>query len=336
MPLLKTIEEFRVGVPVNVSTTTIEPLQAALASTERRHIKPVLGSAQYAELVAAYEADTLTPLQAQLLASLQVALANLTYAPFLAVAQLSIDDAGVRIKNDANNKTAFQWQIDDLREHLRETGYTALEAALTLLDENKADFPLWAQSEAYTYNKALLLNNAADFQRYYNIDTSRRTFLALLPIIGREEVFSLEPVLSAEFCAALRAEIQTGTTSADTQAVLRLLHPALANFTVAEAMGELSIDLSSGGLVVKELATGGANNRTQRQAPADVLERKRNQALEAGRTYLRTLLALLNTKASATVYPEFFASACYAPPAPLLAPTPTPAGQPRRRLYNAC
>lgn len=335
MSLITTLDEFRAGVPVNV-TSSIELLLAPVATAERRHIVPVLGRDQYDELLAAYGAGQLSAGQAELLRLVQVATANLAYAPYVTIAQLQIDSQGIRIASDENNKTAFQWQIDDLREYLYETGYAALEEVLGYLDAHKGDFPKWATSTAYTYNKQLLLNNAADFDRYYSIGGSRRTFLALLAIISREEVFTLEPVLSAEFCAALRAEIQTGTVSAASQAALRLLHPALANFTAAEAMDELSIDLSSGGLVVKELAVGGANQRTKRQAPSDLLALKRDKARENGRLYLRQLLALLNAQASATVYPEFFASAAYVPPALPPDPTAVPAPRPRGRIYSAC
>jgi hypothetical protein len=334
MNLITTIAEFRAGLPVNVSSS-VELLEAAIGSAERKHVLPVLGRAQYQELLAAYEAEDLSEVQAGLLKLVQVATANLAYAPYITIAQLQIDDQGIRIASDENNKTAFQWQIDDLREYLAETGYQALEDVLGFLDEHKDEFPLWAQSAAYTYNKQLLLNSATDFNTHYNIGGSRRTFLALLSIIGREEVFSIEPVLSAEFCAALRAEIQTGTVSDDTQAVLRLLHPALANFTVAEAIGELSVDLSGGGLVVRELAVGGANNRTKRQAPDNLLAVKRDQARANGRTYLQKLLALLNAKASETVYPEFFTSSAYV--APALPPDPNaPVYARRHRIFNAC
>lgn len=332
--IIKTIEEFRRGVPMSV-TASVDALLPTLAATERRHLLPILGRAQYATLVAAYDARALTDLQSQLLAILQTAVANLAYATYLPLAQLQIDDAGIRIASDENLKTAFQWQIDDLRELLQETGYAAIEDALALLDENKASFPDWSKSAAYTYNKELLLNSAADFDRDYSIAGSRRTFLALVPIMRREEHFSLEPVLSAEFCAALRAEIQTGTVSPATTSVLQLLHPALANFTASEAVGELGVDLAAGGLVVKELDRTTTNSRVRRQASDVILSLKRQQALETGRAYLRDLVSLLNAKASATVYPAFFASSCYTPPAPPVDPNVTPAPPKKGGLYRA-
>ncbi|WP_151087384.1 DUF6712 family protein [Hymenobacter baengnokdamensis] len=335
MPLLTTIEEFRAGVPVNLSSS-IALITGALAAAERRHIIPVLGRPQYKELCDAYAANSLSTVQAELLAAVQVALANLAYAPYITIAQLDLSDAGIRIQTDANNKTAFQWQIDDLREYLTETGYTALDDVLSVLDENKDEFPLWKSSVAYTYNKGLLLNNAVDFDSYYRIAQSRRTFLALVPLISQVEHFSLEPVLSAEFCQAVRDELATGTVSDDTQAALKLLQPALANLTVAEAVLELGVDLAEGGLVVKELDKTTTNNRVRKQASDTILSLKRSQALEKGRAYLRDLLALLQAKASATVYPAFFNSAAFVPPPPPPDPNAPPIHHHRRRVYNAC
>ncbi|AMJ65044.1 DUF6712 family protein [Hymenobacter sp. PAMC 26628] len=335
MALLKTTEEFRAGLPVNV-TSSIDLLAGALAAAERRHIVPVLGRAQYNELRIAYDAGTLSPLQAELLAVVQAALANLAYAPYITIAQLDISDSGIRIQTDDNHKTAFQWQIDDLREYVTEAGYTALEDALGFLDDNKAAFPLWATSAAYTYNKELLLNSAPDFDKCYRINGSRRTFLALVPLIRQVEHFALEPVLSAAFCQALRDELATGAVGAPTAAVLKLLHPALANLTVAEAVLEMGVDLTPGGLVVQELDKTTTNNRVRKQASETVLALKRNQALETGRAYLRDLVELLNKTASTTVYAAYFSSDRYTAPAPPPDPNAQPAPPRVGGLYGAC
>jgi hypothetical protein len=331
--LISTLEEFRAGVPVNV-TSSIDLLRPPVAAAERKHLVPMLGRAQYRELLDAYQASSLSTEQAELLKLVQVGVANLSYAGYVTVAQLQMEDTGIRVVLDGQSRTASQWQIDDLREYLAETGYSALEEALDYLEEHKSDFPAWATSAAYTANKEQLLNSTAEFQRWYNINSSHLTFLALLPILRRQEALSLEPVLSYAFCEALRTEIQTGTVSADTQAVLKLLHPALANFTVAEALDELSVDVAKGGLVVREQAVGGDNNRTKRQAPADVLATKRSKALENGRTYLGSLVSLLNSQASATKYPDYFTSDRYV--APTSGPGPYGPPSPRRRVYGAC
>lgn len=330
--LITTIQEFAAGVPVNVQSD-ITLLLPPVATAERKHLLPLLGRAQYRELLDAYQANNLSTEQAELLQLVQVAVANLAYASYVTVAQLQLSNSGITVPSDPNNRTAFQWQINDLREQLTETGYSALDEVLDYLDEHKTDFPTWAQSAAYTYNKALLLNNAADFSRYYNINGSRRTFLALVAIIGREEIFSLEPVLSAPFCVALRAEIQTGTVSAATEAVLRLLHPALANLTMSQAIGELSFSLNGGALELQVYRADNSNSKESDPGLTDLLSLKRSQALENGREYLRKLVTFLNAKATATVYPDYFTSDRYVAPAP--APDPYAAPGPRRRIYGA-
>ncbi|MGI4866109.1 MAG: DUF6712 family protein [Janthinobacterium lividum] len=331
--LISTIEEFRAGVPVNV-TSDIELLLPPVAAAERKHLVTLLGRAQYRELLDAYQASTLSTEQAELLKLVQVATANLAYSAYVTVAQLQMDNTGIRTSSDPNNRTAFQWQIDDLRAYLTETGYSALDEVLDYLDEHKADFPTWAQSAAYTYNKALLLNNAADFSRYYNINGSRRTFLALVAIIGREEVFTLEPVLSPAFCAALRAEIQTGTVSVATEAVLRLLHPALAHLTMSQAIGELSFSLNGGALELQVYRADNSNSKESDPGLTDLLSLKRTQALENGREYLRKLVTFLNANATATVYPDYFTSDRYVAPASAAHPLSQPLH--RRRIYPAC
>jgi hypothetical protein len=331
--LITTIQEFTAGVPVNV-TSDITLLLPPVATAERKHLVPLLGRAMYKELLDAYQANNLSTEQAELLQLVQVALANLAYSSYITVAQLQLSNTGITVTSDPNNRTAFQWQINDLRAQLTETGYAALDEVLDYLEEHKTDFPTWAQSDAYTYNKGLLLNNAADFSRYYNIGGSRRTFLALVAIIGREEVFALEPVLSPAFCAALRTEIQTGTVSAATQDVLRLLHPALANLTMSQAIGELSFSLNGGALELQVYRADNSNGKESDPGLTELLSLKRSQALDNGREYLRKLVTFLNAKASATLYPDYFTSDRYVAPTP--APDPHAPPGPRRRVYGAC
>lgn len=331
--LLTTLDEFRAGVPVNV-TSSIELLLPPVAAAERKYFRPLVGRAFYQELLDAYVASDLSEVQAELLELVQIALANLAYASQVTVAQLQIDDAGIRIASDENNKTAFQWQINDLREYLSDTGHAALEEVLTFLDENRAEFPTYVQSEAYTANRTLLLNNARDFSRYYNIGGSRRTFLALVAIIGRLEVFTLEPALSSEFCAELRAEIQTGTVAPATEAVLRLLHPALAHLSMSQAIGELSFNLNGAALELQVYRPDNANAKESDPGLTELLSLKRNQALEVGRDYLRKLVAFLNASASADRYPAYFRSSCYVSPTP--DPNALPASGRRGRIYRAC
>jgi hypothetical protein len=333
--LITTKEEFRAGVPVNV-TSSIELLLPPVAAAERKYLRPLLGRAFCQELLEAYEAGRLSDVQKELLELVQIALANLAYASQVTVAQLQIDDAGIRIASDENNKTAFQWQINDLREYLSNTGHAALEEVLSFLDENRAEFPSYVQSEAYKANRTLLLNSARDFSRYYNIGGSRRTFLALVAIIDRLEVLTLEPALSPAFCAALRAEIQTGTVAPATESVLRLLHPALAHLSMSQAIGELSFNLNGGALELQVYRADNANGKESDPGLTELLALKRTQALDVGREYLRTLVAFLNANASADRYAEFFTSNCYVSPTPTPDPNALPASGRRRKVYSAC
>ncbi len=322
MGLLNSTADFRQHVRLNASTEDADyflSLQPDMLLAEDDYLRPLLGAAFYdgvAETAAA-PGDAVHERLRYLLGS---ALANLTMVGFLDVAQVQISGSGVQIISTEREKTAFQWQINDLKASFSRKGFGALEKVLTHLEAHANDFATWEGSAAAARARAHFLNTAAQFAEHYPITNGRLTFLSLLPLIRKTEAFALEPVLGEDFYEELKAQQAAGTLSAENQAlVTKYLQPALAHLTMAQAIGELGFGLNGNSFELNVYRPDSANSKESDPGLQKLLDMKGGQALDDGERFLRRLRTHLNATATATRYATYFASAAYDVPANSLA-----------------
>lgn len=324
MSLIRTIEQFRAHVAVN-QDTELASFAPDLQLVERERLRPLLGPALYNELQALSDEEVeqlLAPgnadVRAELLRLVQGAAANLATLDYLALNQVQISDAGIHINSDSSRKTAFQWQIDELRVSFRRKGFNALEAALEYLDEH-IDAPAlaaWATSPAAVASHQYFLATARQFSEHYNINCSRLTYLALLPTLRKVERFDLEPALGTEFYLELKEQLKDRDLSADNRELLELyLQPALAHLVVAKALtGYVGLGLN-GEAVELNMYRADNSNAKETDAPIAALATlKAQQALADGRAYLVQATKYLNSRASTLRFTTYFTSPVYVAP----------------------
>ncbi|HEX8656463.1 MAG TPA: DUF6712 family protein, partial [Hymenobacter sp.] len=323
MSFIRTIEQYRAHVVVNTSTD-LENLQPDLRLAESQRLRPLLGPALYNELQALSDAEV-TQLLADgedvrggLLHLIHGALANLAALEYLVVNQVQISDAGVHIFSDQGKKTAFQWQINDLKASFRRKGHNALEEVLAYLDEHAAapELEAWATSAAAVAAHQHLLASARQFSYHYAINDSRLTYLALLPTLRKVERFELAPVIGPALFAEIRAQLITRTVSPANALLLdEYLRPALAHLTMAKALnGDVGLALNGDAVELNMYRLDDANQKEADANFSQVLTMKAEQARADGRVYLTQLRQFLNQTASATTYATYFNSSAYASP----------------------
>ncbi len=120
-------------------------------------------------------------------------------------------------------KTAFQWQVADVKNYFLRKGYSGIDTMLAFLEKNKADYPLWVASDAYTVTLKFFINSSTAFSEEYNINNSRRTFLALQSVMKKIEAFEIEPTLTSDLFDLVKAEILASTVSTDNAALLKYI-----------------------------------------------------------------------------------------------------------------
>jgi hypothetical protein len=217
MSFIRTIEQFCAHVRVNVNGTDLENLAPDLRLVETGRLRPLLGPALYNDLQALSDADVEELLakgnpdvRSELLRLVQLAAANLAMVEYLPLLQVLISDSGVNLAG----KTAFQWQINDLKTSFTRKGYNALEEVLEYLDGHldAPEFAAWATSTAAVATHQYFLATAREFSEHYAINDSRLTYLALLPTLRKVERFELAPVLGSSGPAPSRPKTPSCST----------------------------------------------------------------------------------------------------------------------------
>lgn len=339
MPLIPTLDELKNYVSLDAKAV---PPSIALAQREvlAQVVAPLLGERlrTWLEAAAASPGFELAgdSLAAQLLRRVQAPIARLGVGAGLPGHQVSIDTTGVHIMTTETSKTAFQWQLNQLRASLERHGQRDLDALVEWLEANRdasAELRAWAASAAGQRHRRELFTSPAAFHEYENISESRPVFVALGPVRRRLESFELGRVLGADFLAELREQVRTRSLTPDHENLLgAYVLPALAALTIGHAIPELGLRLGADGI---ELSVARFDDSNAKEADAgldQLLLSKKNEALMTGDRYLRRLTDYLDRAASATRFGTYFASSSYTAPNQAVTPRNTPTS----KTYKFC
>jgi len=99
---------------------------------------------------------------------------------------LSHEDTGRKFKIDAENeKLPWQWQLDRDDEMHLEDYYKAVDALIRYLNSNNVK---WRESHTYKLTQQMLIKNGRQFDDYFPIEKSERSFLLLLPFMKEVQI----------------------------------------------------------------------------------------------------------------------------------------------------
>jgi len=179
--LINTTADLKNYIPASV-TLNFQDIRPKLRLVEREIIKRIFSKAIYLRLEAL---GAPTGQDAELKDLLSEAVAHLALLEYLPFGQVQIDSAGVRIATNENMKTAFEWQIDNLKTECSKQGWNAIEAALELCEslEDGELKTVWIASITYTTSKAQLLPTLRKFEHFANLGHSRVLFTKLIPTL---------------------------------------------------------------------------------------------------------------------------------------------------------
>lgn len=263
MLLINTIQDLKNYIPASV-TLDFEDIRPKIQRVEREIISRIFSPAL---LTAVSQSDASKQMLAlrELLAEAEALLALLEYIPF---GQLQFDSAGIRIVVNENMKTAFEWQIDNLKDECSRQGWSAVEAALELLEQtdDEAILAIWTTTATYQAAQKSLLPNLRIFQKFVNLNNSRVLFNKLLPI--QEDV--QEEVIAPAISQQLLSRVLTGTTELEAK-VKKLASKAVAYRTVATGFMDTILVLSDNGpLVIEGIMS--RQPKAVKSAPTDLLQ----------------------------------------------------------------
>lgn len=290
------IEDFKKYVPVNAGFQ-FEIMQVYLRDIDRTELKPILGSTFLAQLqsdfngiTGSFEDCTITEVRKYLIDILRTYSANLALVKWLPIGQVTISQAGVQINSSDTAKTAFQWQIDQIKEECTQRALAALEEALDYLRDNitNNNFSAYANSNEFKELNTLFVNSARDFKKYCSVfDASYINIKKLSSAIRKVEDFEVKAVLLPDYFAEIKTTLSNGENlGTNASAIIELLKPAIVNLAIARGISELSLTVNSNGLLTFDNTTSRGTLNSTRTAADQNLFRYKTTCEADGRAYL--------------------------------------------------
>lgn len=307
MALFQTSDEFKEHFSGVWSGIQFDNLKTHIEKAEKKFLKPLLSAAEYNSLVANYP-GSLTASQTALLPYVQKSLAYYTIylaAPFLNV---SIGSTGLKESYTQDTQPASKWKNEELRQSSIDTADMLAEDMLEFMEDNKADYSDWAASSAYTETKNYFLNTTLEFHEHVRISESRRTFLALVPHMRRAESMHIESSLCSDLFEKLKGDKLSDSLAAKYAILWDKLKPAVAHFTVFEAIPSISLKITENGILINSI---GDSYTKSNAADKRDLQNLKDDSLRNGRHYLRKAIEYIEKADNIDDFPEYKNSDCY-------------------------
>lgn len=254
-------EELNKFIPVSAGLS-YEKVESSLEDSFRLFVLPLFGEKLADEIQSFYINDGVTDLQRSLLEECQRAVANLAFWYNYTELNVRITDQGMqRQESEGTFKQTYKYQEDQLRNSFRNKGFNALDRMIEFLDLHQDDFPLYAQSPAYTRRRQAIVRSTAEVDINYFINKSHLIFLRLKPFFKVVEETILQPLLGVDLYAklteALKKEEKTigGTTTEE-------LRTRCAQFVIFKSIAELirsTGSLTDRGLYFTQFLPGDGN-----------------------------------------------------------------------------
>ena len=159
---------------------------------------------------------------------LRNAVANLSLFMDMPLSQVQMDSSGISVATNDNRRSPEWWQVKDIRRELLQSGHEAMDELLKVLEANPTVFTDYA-IKFRTINNELIVNNADIFSKYYNINNSRQTYLALQPTIRLIE----DKYINKFICNQLFVQLKTPLTGKLNE-FKETIQKAIVSFTVAK------------------------------------------------------------------------------------------------------
>ena len=250
--LISNITELRDHIPASV-TLNFADIRPKIRQVEREIIIRIFSQAIYDRLTTLETPTAEDTALKQLLAEAVALLALLEYIP---IGQLQFDSSGIRIASNENMKTAFEWQIDELKSTCSRQGWSAIESALSYCESLPAGAlkTLWIATDTYTSSQENLITNLRQFETFAHLQGSRVMFNKLIPTIADQQEEVVVPAIGqALFEAILAKESESDEPKKEALTKAhKLASKALAYLTLGVGFQDSMLILSDNGPLVIE------------------------------------------------------------------------------------
>ena len=173
---------------------------------------------------------------------------------------LSHEDDGRKFKvsTDGTDKLPWEWQLDRDDALQMEAYFRAVDALINHL--NKTKLKEWTNTPLYRSMQQLIVRSGADFDRYFPIQRSERTYLLLVPFIREAQLMVVQDAYGADWdkliAENLDTDLDTGLSKSETPAHYAA-SMAVCLLAMATALTRLPLKLLPCGVVRGYMAESG-------------------------------------------------------------------------------
>jgi hypothetical protein len=235
--LIDNTEELRQYIPVSIALK-YEDIAPQMRMVERDIIIDKFSQPVY-DIARAAPAEGPDMKLYKLLAE---AVAYLSVLEYLSIGQVHITSSGILINSTQNQKTAFEWQVRQVKSQMARVGWSAVESAMAHLSAlPEGDLATaWQATEAYQLSVKSLIPSLKHFQKFVHLGNSHLLYQRLLPIqIHQQEEHIINLVGPALWAKVLNPPEDS---SPESLAALRKLHASLSRALAYETMADGFLD----------------------------------------------------------------------------------------------
>ncbi|WP_281991396.1 DUF6712 family protein [Aquimarina aggregata] len=263
---------------------------------ERKYIIPNTSQKEYDRLLS----DTITDADVLKVKTL-LAEASSNLAFHLGFTQLVVHVTNYgAVQTDLENTKAVDWATRrDLQRTYVQAGFEALDDALKAMELYLDKFPDWRDSGAFTIFDENFNKRTDEFQRHFNISNSRKTFIALKPIIREVEEQYFLPMLGKETMGL----IKNRSTIPVLMRALDLAQKAEVALTIAKSVDSGAFIMTGSSAIYRweQLPWEKSNEYSDER-----IEKLREAKQNAGEEYLKKLKTLLQENPE--VFPNYISN----------------------------
>jgi hypothetical protein len=321
--LFKTTAQIQDFFPVD-KDFAYNRLKPFIQDAEDAYIVKVIGAAQLAALQAAFDANTLSSQQTNLLTAIRKPLIKLTFYAAAPTIKLRWNDGGIQKLESADYSNAEGGDVYFARvQHLID-GYRGLDALYKFLFDNKADYPLWTADASYTQFTTYFVNTSEKFGTHVAACKNRWLYAQLVPEMDIIEQLRIKGALGETFFNTLKTRFAAGTLTSDETTLVNKLSKVIALFTYAKVLTDPTIRETlriANAASAEDLSNKGTATADYRAEYAALAAQKQEEAA----ALMEQVVRYLNATATASIFADWYTGDFY------VAPTDT---DPHTQQYN--
>lgn len=246
MSLIADIATLKAIIPqVDVQADFDKTYKPYLEDAENIYIIPVIGQEMYDAINATVTDELLTAKQ-----KIQRALAYYAMYDMTDFLNLNITGNGIREANSENTTQTRQWVLNQGKRAALHKADQLLDMALKFMEDNKASFTAWAESEAYTEFTDLFIHTATEYNKFVRIQDSRRTFLRLRPFMEDVENSLIKKTIGEDFFNTLKTEDATGSFTEVNVIIIKMIKDCVANYAMGYGALDMPMNFEASGIKV--------------------------------------------------------------------------------------